>query len=202
MIKRDLVLEGFGVRLERLAEKHLEELMQRCHDERLWQTTFSDSPFAQKQSARDWMQQAHDDPSCFTFAIVDTGSGAAIGSTRFMDIQPAHRKLEIGWTFVAPEYWRTYVNTACKVLLMTYAFEQWNAVRVQFKAEAINARSRRAIERLGATYEGTLRNFGIRSDGDVRDKSFYSIIASEWPPIKQRLLTSLARQEAVGPNPR
>jgi RimJ/RimL family protein N-acetyltransferase len=198
-----LALEGFGVRLEPLASKHLEALRARCSDERLWAHTYSMNPLLDDQSARAWLERALADASCRAFAIVDLPSGKTIGSTRYLDIDPANRKLEIGWTFVAPEYWRTHVNTACKALMLAYAFDRWHALRVQLKAEALNTRSRHAIERLGATHEGTLRSFRIRADGDVRDTSFYSILATEWPAIKRRLLGRLrVRQPDVGPKPR
>jgi RimJ/RimL family protein N-acetyltransferase len=118
-------------------------------------------------------------------------SGTIAGSTRYLDIVEEHRKLEIGWTFLARRFWRTRVNTAAKFLLCRYAFEEWDAVRVQFKAEAINKRSHHAILRLGAVHEGTLRNFRIRPNGELRDTSFYSITSQEWPTVKERLLSFL-----------
>lgn len=115
------------------------------------------------------------------------------GSTRYLDISPEHHKLEIGWTFLARRFWRTHVNTEAKFLLLKYAFEEWNAQRVQLKAEAINTRSHNAILRIGATHEGTLRNFRTRGDGQIRDVAFYSIIAPEWPGVKARILSLLDR---------
>jgi RimJ/RimL family protein N-acetyltransferase len=123
------------------------------------------------------------------FAIIDAQSGEFAGSTRYMDIVPEYRKLEIGWTFLAPQFWRTHINTEAKFLLFRYAFEEWNAMRVQLKAEALNRRSRSAIARIGATYEGTMRNFRIRYDGSRRDVSYYSVLDSEWPIVKERLLS-------------
>ncbi|HVA34334.1 MAG TPA: GNAT family protein, partial [Candidatus Baltobacteraceae bacterium] len=175
------------MRLEPLAAEHLPELCARCHDEDLWRYTFQNSPFGDEVSAQRWLATTLADERCVPFAIVETSGGQIAGTTRFLDVDPAHRKLEIGWTVIAPRWHRTHVNTACKLLLLRYAFEQWKAVRVQFKAEAINARSRRALERLGATHEGTLRNFRTRPDGQIRDTSFYSIVASEWPAVRARL---------------
>jgi RimJ/RimL family protein N-acetyltransferase len=186
-----LILEGYGVRLEPLARHHLKELRTGCHDPALWEFTFSDSPFESDASAEAWLAAALADSKTLLFSVVDVASGATIGSTRFFDIEPAHRKLEIGWTFLTPVYWRSHVNTACKLLLMEFAFEQWNASRVQFKAEALNLRSRRALEGIGATLEGVLRNFRIRSDGEIRDTSFYSVIAQEWPAVRTRLIARL-----------
>ena len=94
---------------------------------------------------------------------------------------------------MAVPWWRTNANTACKFLLLRYAFETWGALRVQFKAEAVNLRSRRAIERIGARFEGVLRKFRINVAGEVRDTSFYSILDTEWPAVKVRLLSLVDR---------
>ncbi|HTA39126.1 MAG TPA: GNAT family N-acetyltransferase [Candidatus Acidoferrales bacterium] len=187
MIDPTIVLEGYGVRLEPLEERHLPALRADCHDPALWELTFSDSPFGDDAGAKAWLQASLEDPKMHAFAIVDASTGATIGSTRYLDIEPAHRKLEIGWTFLAPRYWRSHVNTACKLLLMEYAFEKCGALRMQFKAEAKNWRSRRALEGIGATCEGVLRNFRIRPDGEIRDTSFYSVIVQEWPAVRARL---------------
>jgi RimJ/RimL family protein N-acetyltransferase len=199
VIDANMVLEGYNVRLEALAERHLPALRAQCHDPALWEFTFSDSPFGDDASANAWLRAAREDPKMQAFAVVDTSTGATIGSTRYLEIEPAHRKLEIGWTFLATPYWRSHVNTACKLLLMRYAFDEWNAVRMQFKAEATNLRSRRALEGIGATCEGVLRNFRIRPDGEIRDTSFYSVIAPEWPAVRTRLEHRLsARSEVRG----
>ena len=186
-----LVLEGNGVRLEPLTAAHLPALIACANDPALWEFTFQANPFTTQGDARAWLDNALHEDNSRAFAIVDTIGGEIAGSTRYLDISEEHRKLEIGWTFLAPRFWRTHVNTAAKFLLCRYAFEEWGAVRVQLKAEAINKRSHRAILRLGATHEGTLRNFRIRPGGDVRDVAFYSIISREWPLVKERLLTFL-----------
>lgn len=193
-MKEQPVLEGEGVRLEPLANAHLTALRESASDQALWDFTYAPNPFTSAHDAQSWLDEALRAPHQWPFAIVDKHSGEVAGSTRFLDMAPEHRKLEIGWTFLAPRFWRTHVNTETKLLLMRYAFEQWNAVRVQLKAEAVNERSRRAILRLGATYEGTLRNFRIRpSDATIRDVSFYSVTVEEWPMVKARLLTFLDR---------
>jgi N-acetyltransferase len=197
VIDSTIAFEGYGVALEPLERRHLPDLRERCHDPALWRFTFSDSPFGDDASANAWLEAARRDPKTVAFAILDAPTGAAIGSTRYFDIERAHRKLEIGWTFLAPSYWRTHVNAACKLLLMRYAFEEWNAVRVQFKAEAKNARSRRALAGIGATFEGVLRNFRIRPDGEIRDTSFYSVIAPEWPGVRARLTARLESKERL-----
>jgi RimJ/RimL family protein N-acetyltransferase len=186
-----LVLEGNGVRLEPLSRAHLPQIVACANDPALWEFTFQPNPFTTQHDAGAWFESALQERHTRAFTIIDTMSGEVAGSTRFLDISEEHRKLEIGWTFLARRFWRTHINTAAKFLLCRYAFEEWNAVRVQLKAEAINKRSHRAILRLGATHEGTLRNFRIRAGGDLRDVAFYSIISREWPMVKERLLTFL-----------
>lgn len=185
------VLEGHAVRLEPLSQAHLHALAECANDPALWEFTFQSNPLATVKGAKEWLAAALAAEDQRAFAIVDTHTGDIAGSTRYLDIVEPHRKLEIGWTFLARRFWRTHVNTAAKFLLCRYAFEEWNAVRVQFKAEAVNKRSHRAILRLGAIHEGTLRNFRIRPNGELRDTAFYSITAAEWPAIKDRLLSLL-----------
>lgn len=185
------VLHGHGVRLEPLSPAHLNALIECANDPAVWEFTFQPNPFATTHGAQKWLDTALNAYDQRAFAIIDTQSGAVAGSTRYLDIVEEHRKLEIGWTFLARRFWRTHVNTAAKFLLCRYALEEWNAVRVQFKAEAINMRSHKAILRLGAIHEGTLRNFRIRPDGQLRDVAFYSVTVQEWPVVKERLLSLL-----------
>lgn len=188
MIDPELILEGPRVRLEPIARLHLSMLRANCDDPALWELVFGSNPFLTNTDVETWFADASAGGDRLAFAIIDKPSGEVIGSTRYADIQPQHRKLEIGWTFIAQSHWRTHVNTECKYLLLEYAFERWNAERVQFKAEAINMRSRNAIAGIGATYEGTLRSFRIKPEtGEIRDTSFYSIIRPEWPAVKARL---------------
>ncbi len=192
MIDQELILEGPRVRLEPVALHHLRELRANCGDPALWELVFGTNPFLSDAATEEWFADATAGGDRLAFAIIDKPSNEVIGSTRYADIQPQHRKLEIGWTFIAKRFWRTHVNTECKFLLLEYAFERWNAERVQLKAEAINMRSRDAIERIGATYEGTLRSFRIKPEtGEIRDTSFYSIIRPEWPAVKESLASRL-----------
>lgn len=185
---RNIVLENARVRLEPLAPAHLPAVSAAGNDPELWESTFQGNPFGEPDRAEAWLRNAIETPDVRTFAIVDCASGEVCGSTRYLDISREHRKLEIGWTFLARKWWRSHVNTQTKLLLLEYAFEKWNAVRVQLKAEARNLRSHRAILRLGATHEGTLRNFRIRPDtGERSDVAFYSILDTEWPEIQARL---------------
>lgn len=187
-IPSDLVLEDERVRLEPLAERHLADLAARCADPALWEFAFPPNPFVGAEDARAWLDEARADDSARAFAIVDRASGAAVGSTRYLDIVPNDRKLEIGWTFLARATWRTGINRACKRLLLGYAFDEWGAIRVQLKADSTNLRSREAIARLGATCEGTLRDCRVRTDGEARSVTYFSILAAEWPRVRERLL--------------
>ena len=121
----------------------------------------------------------------FPFVIFDKGIMA--GSTRFMNIELDHRKLEIGATWMHPSFWATGLNTECKLLLLTFCFEQFKTIRVEFKTDEKNLRSRRAIEKLGAKFEGIHRNHIIRHNGTFRNSVFYSIIDSEWESVKKNL---------------
>jgi len=130
-----------------------------------------------------------DDP----FVIKAAHTNQIIGSTRYLDISKQHRHLEIGWTWLSSAVWRTAINTECKYLLLRHAFEDLGMIRVQFKADERNAKSCSAIERIGATYEGTLRHQRIMPDGFLRNSAYYSILAAEWPGVKQKLEAILQR---------
>ena len=127
----------------------------------------------------------------FPFVIVDKKSGEIIGSTRFMDIDESHQRLEIGFTWLTPAYWRTTVNTNCKYLLLSYCFEVLGLRRVQIKTDHKNTRSQKAIERIGAVKEGILRNHMIRKDGTTRHTVLYSVIKEDWPEMKLHLIQLL-----------
>lgn len=185
-------LEGRWIRLEPLNLDHTDALMAASMDSTIWQylphklTTLSD--------IQSWISEAlalQTAGSALPFVIIDQAHGQAIGSTRYMNISPTHRAVEIGWTWLARAVWRTPVNSECKLLLLRHAFETLHCIRVQFKTDQRNERSRRAIERLGAQYEGTLRQHMIMPDGVYRDSVFYSILDSEWPAVKARLTLGL-----------
>jgi len=126
------------------------------------------------------------------FAIMRRVDGIVVGSTRYLDIRRPHRSLEIGWTWLAREAQRTAVNTEAKLMLLTHAFESHGAVRVQLKTDERNEQSRTAICRLGAAFEGILRNYQTRAhDGYVRNTAMYSITRDEWPAVKVRLASRL-----------
>lgn len=121
------------------------------------------------------------------YVIVLAATGEIAGTTSYLEVQPENRSLEIGATIVTPRWQRTFVNTECKLVLLEHAFEVLNCVRVQFRVDLRNERSQRAVERLGAVREGVLRKSKICHDGFIRDTVCYSVIAEEWPSVKQRL---------------
>jgi RimJ/RimL family protein N-acetyltransferase len=127
------------------------------------------------------------------FAVIHLASGRVAGATRYLNIVPNDRGLEVGGTWYGLDFQRTVVNTECKYLLFTHAFEVLKCIRLQIKTDLRNVRSQKAIERIGAKKEGILRNHMILSDGRYRDSVFYSVIDSEWPDVKKRLEEMLGR---------
>jgi RimJ/RimL family protein N-acetyltransferase len=125
------------------------------------------------------------------YGVILKESDLAIGTTSFLDLNPENHSLEIGSTFYAKKYWRTFVNSECKLLMLTEAFENREIERVTIKTDALNERSRTAILRLGATFEGVLRHHMLRPDGTWRDSAYFSILAEEWPHIKGQLQSKL-----------
>jgi RimJ/RimL family protein N-acetyltransferase len=127
------------------------------------------------------------------FATVERGSGKTVGSTRFMNIDRANRRVEIGSTWIVPPWQRTAVNTEAKYLMLRHAFETWGCFRVELKTDALNEKSRNAILRIGAKEEGTLRRHVLTWTGRVRDSVYFSVLDSEWPGVKERLEQRLGR---------
>ena len=189
-----VTLTGSVVRLEPLSEQHVPDLTVAAHDERIWRYMLYAYPEDEEKMlawVRDILtrQAAGAD---LAFAVIHLASGRAIGATRYLEIRPPHRSLEVGGTWYATKFQRTAVNSECKYLLLKHAFETLGCIRVQFKADARNLRSLRAIERLGAAREGVLRNHYILADGGFRDSVYYSILDREWPGVKARLEALLA----------
>ena len=193
---RQTVLEGAAVRLEPLEERHAEDLYAAGREPSIW-TYMPRGPLESVEATRSMIRavlDASEDGSQWPFATVDRASGRAIGSTRYFDIRPEHRGLEIGWTWLGVAHQRTAANTEQKRLLLAHAFERLGALRVQLKTDARNAKSQRAIERIGAVREGVLRAHMILPDGYMRDSVMYSITASEWPEVRRRLEELEARR--------
>lgn len=190
-----ITLTGRHVRLEPLGTEHAEDLLHVGRDADVWQ--FLPLPaFGGRDDVAAWIEQAQTETNAgrqIAFAILGMPDRCAIGSTRYLDIRREHRGIEIGWTWIGTRHQRTAVNSECKLLLLQHAFEKLGALRVQFKTDARNEGSQRAIERLGAVREGTLRNHMLLWDGHVRDSVVYSILDTEWPAAKERLRGFLDR---------
>jgi RimJ/RimL family protein N-acetyltransferase len=183
---KPLVLSGDGVRLEPLSQDHAQGLYNRGRAAADW--AYMPRPcFIDLADTRQWIDEALQSPAQLPFAIVELGKNKAVGSTRYLNIQPEHRALEIGWTWLGQEWQRTGVNTQVKLLLLTHAFERLGCVRVEFKADTRNTRSQRALERMGAVREGVLRNHMIVQGDYVRDSVYFSVIEQDWPEVKERL---------------
>ena len=181
-----VLLKGHSVRLEPLSQEHAQGLFNRGQDADDW-AYMPRACFVDMADTRQWVDEALQAPAQVPFAILETGKGKVIGSTRFINIRPEHRGLEIGWTWLGREWQRTAVNTEVKYLLLMHAFERLGCVRVEFKADGRNVRSQRALERIGATREGVLRNHMIVQSDYLRDSVYYSVLNREWPEVKAHL---------------
>ena len=187
-----VTLELHGVRLEPLAPHHAEGLRAAATDGELWTLRVTSVP--EPHDVDGYIFKAYEmRGSRLAFAVVDAATGAVIGTTSYHDIVPAIGRLEIGYTWYAKSRQRTHVNTTCKLLLLTHAFETLGAALVGLRTDNFNHASQAAIERLGAKKDGVLRHHAVRRDGTVRDTVMYSIAAGEWPEIKAQLLYRLAR---------
>ena len=189
-----VVLEGSVVRLEPLSLDHLPGLARVGLDPSIWRWMLS----VQRDEAdlRSWIESALAAQAAgreVPFAQVERASGRPVGSTRLLAIEPAHRRLEIGYTWLAPAWQRTAINSEAKLLLLGHAFERLGALRVEFKTDSRNMASRRALAAIGATEEGTLRRHMLIQDGDRRDSVYFSVIADEWPAVRQRLRARVER---------
>jgi RimJ/RimL family protein N-acetyltransferase len=178
-----VTLEGRHVRLEPLAQVHLDGLCAVGFEPSLWAMTTV--RVANREEMAAYIEAAHG-PSQLAFAVIHTAGGRVAGSTRYMNYEPAHKRIEIGSTWYGLEFQRTAVNTECKYLLFQYGFETLGMNRVELKTDLRNERSQRAMLRAGATREGTLRKHMI-VPGHVRDTVYFSVIADEWPEVKKRL---------------
>lgn len=195
---KPVVLEGKAVRLAPLKLSHLSELFDAAADESIWQWTTN--RIETREDALRYVETALGEQTRKTalpFVTIEKSSGRIVGSTRFGSIEPAHRKTEIGWTWINPRWQRTDINTEAKLLMLNHAFETWNCVRVELKTDVLNEKSRKAIVRLGAKEEGILRKHLITDAGRFRDTVYFSIIDSEWQTVKADLeekLRSFSRE--------
>ncbi len=190
-----ITLTGNLVRLAPLSLDYLPDLTAAGKDESIWQY-MRYGAVTDEAAMRRFIHYLLDLQALgadLPFAVIHLATGKAAGMTRYMNIEPANRALEIGGTWYGVDYQRTGVNTECKFLLLRHAFEDLDCVRVQIKTDLRNERSQRAIERLGAVKEGVLRDHMILPDGTLRSSVYYSILAQEWPGVKERLMGMMER---------
>lgn len=190
-----VLLEGRQVRLEPLASSHLPGLLEAARDPAIFQY-FLTPPLNTEIEMTKWVDQILKGQAAGTdvgWVTVRRSDGRMVGATTFLDIRRHNRGLEIGNTWLAPEAQRTALNTEAKYLQLRHAFEDLGAWRVQLKTDERNTRSRAAIERIGAKYEGILRKYQVRHDGYVRNTAMFAIVAEDWPAVKARLEGMLER---------
>lgn len=195
MTLQPIVLQGRQIRLEPLTEWHMPDLLHAARDERIWQYMFYGN-LAEREHMETFITNAlrlREAGTDLPFAVIHQTTNKAIGCTRFRDICYKHMKLEIGGTWYASEYQRSGVNLESKYLLLRHAFETFGILRVQFKTDIRNTRSRQSLEKLGAVQEGILRRSAIMPDGVIRDTAIYSILDTEWGRVKQHLESRLER---------
>ncbi len=184
-----VVLRERGVRLEPLGREHEEGLIAAASDGALWNIRVTSVP--EPQHTGKYIDDAlamREAGHRFAFAVLDDATGKVLGCTSYHDIVPALRRVEIGWTWYAQSVQRTHVNTTCKLLMLTHAFETLGCAVVGWRTDNFNFKSQAAIERLGAKKDGVIRHHALRRDGTVRDTVMYSMRAGEWMEAKAQLL--------------
>lgn len=182
-------LSSNGITLKPLMLSHATDLMEACQDGELWNINETSVPEPDKVIG--YINTADSMPDRQAFVVIDESNGKAIGTTSFHDILPTSKRLEIGYTWYAKSYWRTHVNTTCKLMLLTYIFETLKYQTVGWRTDIDNHRSQKAIERLGAKKDGVIRGNRVRRDGIISDTVMYSVVSSEWPQIKPKLVEKL-----------
>lgn len=184
-----IVLETDNVKLIPLNIDHKNDLLIATEDGNLSDLWFTSVPNRQNiDSYLEKVIKEFEEDKGLAFVVIDKKSNKIIGTTRYTNAKPEHRRLEIGFTWYAKSFQKTFVNSECKLLLLTHAFEVLNAIAIEFRTHWYNFPSRNAIERLGAKYDGVLRNHQIATDGTIRDTVVYSIIESEWKSCKRSLI--------------
>ena len=191
-----ITLEGPGIRLEPLETTHANDLADAASDGKLWELWFTTVPepglmSAYVDEALNGQRAGHMLP----WIVREAGTGAIIGTTRYHDVDAEIDRVEIGYTWYSKRWQRSHVNTTCKLVLMTHAFETLGCEVVGLRTDRFNFASQRAIERLGAQKDGIIRHHKRRRDGTVRDTVMYSILVQEWRDVKRHLLLRLARNE-------
>ena len=196
-----ITFEGRLVRLEPLTREHIGPLWTVAADPAIWQMT--GTRIGSPEEARSYVETAlrwQEQGTGLPFVIVHRPTGEIAGSTRYGNIVPEHKRLEIGWTWLAPKWHRTGMNRESKLLLLTYAFEVLGYNRVEIKTDVLNEKSRKALEGIGARQEGILRRHMITPAGRVRDTVYYSVIAEEWPEVRKRLQAGMREEGGEGWN--
>ena len=191
--RQRVVLEGERIRLEPLSADHAQGLYNRGRMAADW-AFMPRSCFIDMADVRQWVEEALQDPTQMPFTIMEKAKGRVVGSTRFLHMRPEHRTVEVGWTWLGQEWQRTGVNTEAKLLLLSHAFDRMGYIRGELKTDARNLPSQRALERIGATREGVLRNHMIVQGGYRRDSVYFSVIDEEWSEVKERLQRLLRRE--------
>ena len=184
-----VTLSGRGVELVPLDLKHEIGLRAAAADGELWKIRVTSVP--EPDQTRAYIETAlagRDTDARFAFAVLDQSSGAVLGSSSYHDILPAVKRVEIGYTWYAARCQRTHINTTCKLLMLTHAFDTLGCHVVGWRTDNFNHASQRAIERLGARKDGVIRGHGLRRDGTIRDTVMYSLRSGEWPEVKAQLL--------------
>jgi RimJ/RimL family protein N-acetyltransferase len=192
-----VALTGKVVRLEPMSAEHVECLTEVGLDPEIWRYTLS--VLRTQADMRDYVEAGLKlvrDGSGLPFVTIEQSSGRIVGSTRFGNYDPVNHRVEIGWTWIAPKWQRTAVNTEAKYLMLSHAFERLACVRVELKTDVLNEPSRRAMLRMGAKEEGVLRKHMLMSTGRYRDSIYYSVLDEEWPAVKARLETLMQRSPA------
>ena len=189
-----LTLRGKHAALEPLERAHEPGLRSAAADGELWRLWYTSVPAPGETAA--WIESAldmRDRLGALPFVVRAAATGEIVGSTRYFNVEPAHRRLEIGHTWYAKRVQRTALNTETKLLLLTHAFETLACIAVEFRTSFLNFQSREAIARLGAKQDGILRHHQVLPDGTLRDTVVFSIVAPEWPAVKKNLLWRLER---------
>jgi N-acetyltransferase len=190
----NISIETESVNLIPLQKSHRDALVEAAKDGALWTLWYTSVPSEQTVDAYiDLALENRESQDSYPFVVVDNTSGEVIGSTRFCNADHANRRLEIGYTWYAKRFQRSSVNTECKLALLEFAFETYQAIAVEFRTHWHNQQSRAAIARLGAKQDGVLRNHQIMADGHCRDTVVFSITDYEWPLVKKSLMFKLDR---------
>jgi len=198
MVSDTVDLAGRHVRLAPLLAEHLAALTAAGADPAIWQwySINAGTPAGMRAFVEDALA-ARERGTAVPFTVIEAATGAIVGSTRFGAIERAHRRAEIGWTWLQPRCQRSGINTEMKYLMLRHAFETWGLMRVEFKTDSLNEKSRNALRRIGATEEGVLRSHMVTWSGRVRHTVFYSITDGEWLAVKAHLEATMRRHDGA-----